>query len=66
MLTYTFRADISLMLSFLQAALNALQDLGVENCSHVEQKHFIQALSAMSPSLSREQVKSYENMALSC
>jgi SpoVK/Ycf46/Vps4 family AAA+-type ATPase len=50
---------------FFQAALNALQDLGIEKCSHVEHKHFIQALSAISPSLSREQVKFYENLALS-
>ena len=49
-----------------EAALNALQNLGIEKCSHVEQKHFIEALSGISPSLSQEQVNSYENLALSC
>ena len=49
-----------------EAALNALQNLGVEKCSQVEQNHFIEALSAISPSLSQEQVNSYENLALSC
>ncbi|XP_028406829.1 spermatogenesis-associated protein 5-like protein 1 isoform X2 [Dendronephthya gigantea] len=48
-----------------EAALNALQDFGVEKCRQVEQKHFLAALSTGSPSLFLEQVTSYETMATS-
>lgn len=48
-----------------EAALNALQELGIETCSRVDQKHFLQALAGTNPSLSEDQVNAYRNMVIS-